>query len=130
MTDEEPPLVEVKGNSQGGQVGDHNVQVNMWLHERQIDARRVEHLGAHAAAEYVAELSAEDAGFVLAIAPAGPSARVLRVLLLRKKELTMALLQKMNKDKAQELLEALGPDAAGLMRLPEAAEAIANLEDA
>ena len=42
----------------------------------------------------------------------------------------MAVLPVMNRDKADELLEAIGPDAAGLARLPEAAEAIADLEDA
>ena len=120
-----PPKVVI----QGGMVGDDNIQLN-WFKERELDARRVDHLSAHNAARYVAALNAEDAAFVLALADPAASARVLRVLLAKEKELVMEILPTMNRDKADELLNAIGPDAAGLARLPEAAEAIANLEDA
>lgn len=102
---------------------------NVWLLDRKIDATRVEQLDAHAAADYAAQLAVEDAAFVLATASASASAGVLRVLLSKDKELTMAILTVMNKGRAQELVAVIGPAAAWLERLPEAAEAIADHED-
>ena len=72
MGDEGTPQARARSGAaefaiQGGMIGDNNVQHN-WFKERELDARRVEHLSAHDAARYVAALNAEDAAFVLAIA--------------------------------------------------------------
>jgi hypothetical protein len=107
----------------GAQIGDNNTMNNVWLQDRRIDAARVEQLSAHAAADYVAKLTAGDAAFVLATASASASAGVLRVLLSRDDQLAMAILIHMNRARAQELVAAIGPAAAWLGRLPEAAEA-------
>lgn len=112
----------------GSQFGDNNTQYN-WLQERRLDATRVERLNAHSAADYVAELNAGDAAFVLATASADASARVLRVLIANRQVFAMAVLTHMDQDKARELVTAIGPSAASLARVSEAAEAIADLED-
>jgi uncharacterized protein with LGFP repeats len=113
---------------QGIQTGDHNTQTNIWLQDRKNDADKVDRLAADEAADWVAELEPRDAAYVLATASAGASAGVLRVLLMRDPNFTMAILAKMNRDKAKELVASIGSRAAGLARLPEAAEAIADLE--
>jgi uncharacterized protein with LGFP repeats len=131
VTNEQPPLPADLSGAQGLQLGSGNAQFNLWLQERQLDAQKVEALSAAAAASYVARLSVEDAAFVLATATVSASAGVLKFLLSRHKDknLAIAIITRMNRIKAQELVAAIGPTAAELELLPEAAEAIAEYED-
>lgn len=131
VTNEQQSVPADPSGAQGLQLGSGNTQFNLWLQERQLDAQRVEALNASAAASYVAKLSAEDAAFVLATATASASAGVLRVLLSRNKDknLAIAIMTRINRIKAQELVAAIGPAAAELELLPQAAEAIAEYED-
>jgi uncharacterized protein with LGFP repeats len=131
MTNEQQPVPADLTAAQGLQLGSGNTQFNLWLQERQLDAQRVQALSASAAASYVARLSAEDAAFVLATATASASAGVLRILLSthKDKDLAIAIMTRINRIKAQELVAAIGPAAAELELLPEAAEAIAEYED-
>jgi LGFP repeat len=131
VTDERQPVAADFSGAQGLQYGSGNVQYNMWLQERQLDAQKVEALNATSAASHVARLSAEDAAFVLAIAKPGPSAGVLKVLVTKPKykNLATAIIRHINRAKAQELVAAVGPAAAELELLPDAVEAIAEYED-
>lgn len=131
MTDEQQSVPADISGAQGLQLGSGNTQFNLWLQERQLDAQRVEALNDSAAASYIARLSAEDAAFVLATATARASAGVLRVLLSRRKDKNLAIeiITRINRIKAQELVAAIGPAAAELEMLPEAAEEIAEYED-
>ena len=111
---------------QGGQVGHDNIMYNLWLENRKIDASRVEQLSSHAAADYLIGLKAEDAAHVTATADVAAATRALKVLLRKDMPLTMTILTQINPGKAQELVEALGPEAAFLAHLPIAAEAVAD----
>jgi hypothetical protein len=121
---------------QGVQHGSGNTQYN-WFQERQLDARRVAALSAADAADYIAGLSPADAAYVLAEAavlaeaPPGAAAGVLRVLLSKHKykSLAIAIVRRMNRARAQDLIVAVGPVAAELEFLPDAAQAIAEYED-
>ena len=111
---------------QGGQIGSGNTMNNVWQQERAIDAARIEHLAAYAGADYVSNLPQEDAEFVVATAAVAPAAGVLRVLLTTRKDLAMTILTRVNREKAQELVEAIGPAGDWLKQLPLAAEAVAE----
>lgn len=112
---------------QGGQIGRENVMYNTWLENRQIDATRVEQLSSHAAATYLMDLKPTDAAYVLATAHLTAAAGAFKVLLRKDAPLAMTILARIKREKAQELVEAMGPDAAWLAHLPVAAEAIADL---
>src|SRR5438132_1303856 len=90
VTDEQPAAADLSG-AQGLQLGLGNMQFNLWLQERQLDAQRVEALNAAAAASYIARLSAEDAAFVLAKAAPNASAGVLRVLVSKHRYKSLAI---------------------------------------
>jgi hypothetical protein len=113
-------------NLQGGQVGHDNVMYNLWLENRKIDANRVEQLSSHAAADYLIGMDARDATYVVATAEVAAATKALQVLLRKDMPLAMTILTQINPSKAQQLVEALGLEAAWLMQLPIAAEAVAD----
>jgi uncharacterized protein with LGFP repeats len=109
---------------QGGQIGSGNTMNNVWRQEGAIDPTRVEHLTAYAGADYVGDLPLKDAVFVLATAKVAAAAGVLRVLLTTRKDLAMTILTRVNREKAEQLVEAIGPAGHRLKELPLAAEAV------
>jgi hypothetical protein len=106
VTDEQP-AADISG--QGIMQGSGNVQYNLWLQERRLDAERVEAYNAAAAADHVARLNAEDAAFVLATATVGASAGVLKVLVAKPKykNLAIAIMRHISRAKAHELVAAV-----------------------
>src|ERR1700683_2087144 len=125
MTDKRPPP-RTGATIQGAQVGRDNTMVNLWPQERRADPARIEHLSPHAGAEYVAGLPPEEAAVVLASGLGAAAAGVLRVLVSQDQELAIAVLSRITRRKAEELIRATGPTAAELMLLPTAAEAMAD----
>src|SRR5690242_7694007 len=91
VTDEQQPAAGDLSGAQGIQFGSGNLQYNLWLQERQLDAQRVEALNAASAARYIARLNAEDAAFVLAQAAPSASAGVLRVLVSKHTYKSLAI---------------------------------------
>jgi hypothetical protein len=121
--------------SQGVMVGDQGMQVNLWLREREhlLDVEKFNALNAAARASFLCEKAAQDllgAALVLDRADVSNGAQALMAILRqdRHRHLAISLLTHLNTGKADDLIAAIGPGAAHLKDLPEAAEAIAACE--
>jgi LGFP repeat len=120
--------------SQGAQVGDGNVQVNLFPGDRRpdftgLDALLLGALSPHTAVWRIRAMRYDDAVLVLARAEVVDTAKVLAVLLKVDEPLAVSLLADINRSKAEALIAALPADlsASGwLLQLPEAAEAIGS----
>lgn len=88
--------------------------------------RRLGWLSPHAEADALARMPLAEAAQLLAQERTATAARVTAALLRSHDELAVSLLGSIERARAEELLVAVGSAGAGLERLPEAAEAIAE----
>jgi hypothetical protein len=116
-------------NAQGMQVGDYNVQVNVWEGDRRLDAASLGDLAPHHAVDHILAMGHDRAVVPLAAAEVDPAAKVLDVLLRRDEALAVSLLADISRDKAEKLIvavTAVSPGSEWLQLLPEAADAIGD----
>jgi hypothetical protein len=115
------------------QVGDHNVQNNVWNVvrevDRRLDAASLGDLAPHHAVRQIQAMGHDRAVIPLATAEVDPAAKVLDVLLKTDEALAVSLLADISRDKAEKLITAVtevSPGREWLQQLPEAADAIGN----
>jgi hypothetical protein len=116
-------------NAQGVQVGDYNVQINVWEVDRRLDAASLGDLAPHHAVDQILAMGHDRAVVPLAAAEVDPAAKVLDVLLKRDEALAVSLLADISRDKAEKLIAAVtavSPGREWLQWLPAAADAIGN----
>jgi hypothetical protein len=116
-------------DAQGVQVGDYNVQINVWEVGRRLDAASLGDFAPHHAVAQIRAMGHDHAVVQLARAEVDPAAKVLDVLLKTDEALAVSLLADIGRDKADKLITAVtavSPDRKWLEQLPEAAGAIGN----
>jgi LGFP repeat len=116
-------------DAQGVQVGDYNMQINVWEVDRRLDAASLGDLAPHHAVAQIRAMGHHHAVVPLATAEVDPAVKVLDVLLKADEALAVSLLADISREKAGQLITALAavsPDREWLEQLPEAAAAIGN----
>jgi hypothetical protein len=133
--DPDEPAAQVRHETHAGRDAFSSSR-DMIIHQYQSLLREgagLEDLSARSGAEFLAQLSSNeatfnDAAFLLARASVGKAAEVLKVLVAMDEGLAISLLARVNLARAQELADTIGSNASWLQSLPGAADSITQCE--